>query len=137
MSMYRKIRGVTLLELLIVMVIVGIMAAVAYPSYRDYITRAKRTEAKTLLLEIAQNEERFYLQNNRYGDMGDLGYSDPKITDTESYSVTITANDANNFSATATYQKSDAEASKCDTFSIDGRGNKTSAPYTDCWTRTR
>ena len=137
MSMYRKIRGVTLLELLIVMVIVGIMAAVAYPSYRDYITRAKRTEAKTLLLEIAQNQERFYLQNNRYGDMGDLGYSDPKITDTESYSVTITANDANNFSATATYQKSDAEASKCDTFSIDGRGNKTSAPYTDCWTRTR
>ena len=137
MSMYRKIRGVTLLELLIVMVIVGIMAAVAYPSYRDYITRAKRTEAKTLLLEIAQNQERFYLQNNRYGDMGDLGYSDPKITDTESYSVTITANDANNFSATATYQKSDAEASKCDTFSIDGRGNKTSAPYTDCWMRTR
>ena len=137
MSMYRKIRGVTLLELLIVMVIVGIMAAVAYPSYRDYITRAKRTEAKTLLLEIAQNQERFYLQNNRYGDMGDLGYSDPKITDTESYSVTITANDANNFSATATYQKSDAEASKCDTFSIDGRGNKTSAPYADCWTRTR
>jgi type IV pilus assembly protein PilE len=137
MSMYRKIRGVTLLELLIVIVIVGIMAAVAYPSYRDYITRAKRTEAKTLLLEIAQNQERFYLQNNRYGDMGDLGYSDPKITDTESYSVTITANDANNFSATATYQKSDAEASKCDTFSIDGRGNKTSAPYADCWTRTR
>ena len=137
MSMYRKIRGVTLLELLIVMVIVGIMAAVAYPSYRDYITRAKRTEAKTLLLEIAQNQERFYLQNNRYGDMGDLGYSDPKITDTESYSVTITANDANNFSATATYQNTDAEASKCDTFSIDGRGNKTSAPYADCWTRTR
>ena len=137
MSMYRKIRGVTLLELLIVMVIVGIMAAVAYPSYRDYITRAKRTEAKTLLLEIAQNQERFYLQNNRYGDMGELGYSDPKITDSQSYSVTITANDANNFSATATYQNTDAEASKCDTFSIDGRGNKTSAPYTDCWTRTR
>ena len=130
-------RGVTLTELLIVIVIIGILGAIAYPNYREFTARAKRTEAKTILLEIAQNQERFYLQNNRYGDMGDLGYSDPKITDTESYSVTITANDANNFSATATYQKSDAEASKCDTFSIDGRGNKTSAPYTDCWTRTR
>ena len=137
MAPIRYSRGVTLTELLIVIVIIGILAAIAYPNYREFTARAKRTEAKTILLEIAQNQERFYLQNNRYGDMGELGYSDPKITDSQSYSVTITANDANNFSATATYQNTDAEASKCDTFSIDGRGNKTSAPYADCWTRTR
>ncbi len=137
MAPIRYSRGVTLTELLIVIVIIGILGAIAYPNYREFTARAKRTEAKTILLEIAQNQERFYLQNNRYGDMGELGYSDPKITDSQSYSVTITANDANNFSATATYQNTDAEASKCDTFSIDGRGNKTSAPYADCWTRTR
>ncbi|MGA8203586.1 MAG: type IV pilin protein [Woeseiaceae bacterium] len=137
MAPIRYSRGVTLTELLIVIVIVGILGAIAYPNYREFTARAKRTEAKTILLEIAQNQERFYLQNNRYGDMGELGYTDPKITDSQSYSVTITANDANNFSATATYQNADAEASKCDTFSIDGRGNKTSTPYADCWTRSR
>lgn len=137
MAPIRYSRGVTLTELLIVIVIVGILGAIAYPNYREFTARAKRTEAKTILLEIAQNQERFYLQNNRYGDMGELGYTDPKITDSQSYSVTITANDANNFSATATYQNSDTEASKCDTFSIDGRGNKTSTPYADCWTRSR
>jgi type IV pilus assembly protein PilE len=137
MELRKHARGVTLVELLIVIVIIGIMAAIAYPNYRQFAARAKRTEAKAILLEIAQNQERFYLQNNRYGDMGELGYADPKVSDSQSYSVTITANDANDFSATATYLNTDDEASKCDTFGIDGRGNKTSAPYSDCWTRTR
>lgn len=137
MALIKYSRGVTLTELLIVIVIIGILGAIAYPNYRQFAARAKRTEAKAILLEIAQNQERFYLQNNRYGDMAELGYSDPKITDSQTYSVTITANDANDFSATATYQKTDSEASKCNTFDIDGRGNKTSAPYTDCWARTR
>ena len=135
MKLRKHLRGVTLLELLIVTVIVGIMAVIAYPNYRQYAARAKRTEAKAMLLEIAQNQERFYLQNNRYGDAGDLGY--PKISDSGSYSVTIDAADTNDFAATATYLRSDEEASKCSTFNIDGRGNKTSAPYADCWSRTR
>ncbi len=50
---YRKMRGVTLLELMIVVVIIGILAAIAYPSYRQFVERAKRTEARALLLRIA------------------------------------------------------------------------------------
>ncbi len=133
----RHMRGVTLLELMIVVVIVGILTAIAFPNYRDFVTRAKRTEAKAILLEIAQNEERFYLQNNRYGTMAELGYADPLITDTGSYSVTINAPDASNFTAIADYLKGDSEADKCVSFNIDGRGKKGSGPYTDCWTRTR
>lgn len=133
----RRMRGVTLLELMIVVVIIGIMAAIAYPNYRDFTDRAKRNEAKALLLEIAQNQERFYLQNNTYGTMGALGYGDPQVTDSGAYSVTVTAADANNFAATATYQLGGNEASKCLTFSIDGRGTQTSGPLADCWTRTR
>jgi len=134
---YRRMQGVTLLELMIVVVIVGILAAISYPSYRDFTDRAKRNEAKAILLEIAQNQERFYLQNNTYGSLVQLGYVDPKVTDSGAYTVTVNAPDANNFTATANYTLGGNEAGKCLTFSIDGRGSKTSAPLTDCWSRTR
>jgi type IV pilus assembly protein PilE len=130
-------RGVTLLELMIVVVIVGILAAVAYPSYRDSVDRAKRNEAKALLLEIAQNQERYYLQNNSYGSLVQLGYANPQFTDSGAYAVTIGGPDANNFTATASWQLGGRESGRCNTFSLDGRGTKTSAPLADCWTRTR
>jgi type IV pilus assembly protein PilE len=138
-KIYRHMRGVTLLELMIVTVIIGILASIAYPNYREFVARAKRNEAKAALLQIAQNQERFYLQNNTYTlDMTQLGFPiDPFITDTESYSVRVTAADANDFTAVATYQRPDAEAGKCLTFNIDGRGGKTSLPDANCWTRTR
>ena len=136
---YRRMQGVTLLELMVVVVIVGILAAVAYPNYRDFAARAKRTEAKAILLEIAQNEERFYLQNSRYGTLAELGYAGNTInTDTGSYSVTINPPpDASNFNAQASYLLGGTEAGKCLTFGIDGRGSKISGPLADCWTRTR
>ena len=138
--MYRKMQGMTLMELMIVVVIIGILAAIAYPNYRDFTARAYRNEAKAALLKIATNQERFYLNNNQYTtDMSDLGFSTdcPSFTDSTTYSVCITAADSNTFTAVATSQRTDAEASKCLTFQIDGRSVRTSAPYTDCWTRTR
>jgi type IV pilus assembly protein PilE len=145
MMLGRRIKsqfGITLLELLIVLVIIGIMAAIAYPNYRQYAARAKRNEAKAALLLIAQNQERFYLQNNTYTtDMTQLGFAaaGANLTDSGTYSVSVTAADANNFSAVALYQKADDEAGRCPTFTIDGRGGKTSpdGTYADCWTRTR
>ena len=135
---YRKMRGVTLLELMIVVVIVGIIVAFAYPNYKDFVDRAKRNEAKAILLEIAQNQERFYLQNNRYGTLAELGYGVPLFTDTGAYQVTQPgAPDANNFRARATYQLGGNEDGKCQWFEIDGRGTKQSNPLPDCWTRTR
>jgi len=133
-------RGVTLMELMIVVVIVGILAAVAYPNYRQYVARAKRNEAKSCLLQVATLQERFYLQNNTYTtDMTNLGFGAAanNVSNSGSYVCSVTAADANTFAATATYQNADAEAGKCLTFSIDGRGQKTSAPAADCWTNTR
>ncbi len=138
--MRRYMRGVTLMELMIVVVVIGILTAVAYPSYRQYAAKAKRNEAKSALLQIATLQERFYLQNATYTtDMTKLGFpvSDNFLTDSESYIVDVTAASASAFSATATYQKGDAEAGKCATFSIDGAGSKTSTPHDDCWTNTR
>lgn len=138
--MRKYMRGVTLMELMIVVVIVSILAALAYPSYRQYAARAKRNEARAALLQIATNQERFYLQNSTYTtDMSNLGFASagPITSDTGSYSIAVTSANANDFTAVATYQNADAEAGKCLTFSINGRGAKTSSPYTDCWTRTR
>ena len=140
MQMRRSMRGITLIELMIVVVIISILAAVAYPSYREFAARAKRNEAKAALLRAATNQEKFYLQNQNFSaDLEELGFSaSPFTTESESYVISIAAPDpASNFTVTATYQKGDSEADKCNTFTIDGRGTKTSAPYTDCWTRTR
>jgi len=138
MRMRKLMGGITLIELMIVIVILGILAAVAYPNYREFAARAKRTEARAALLEIAAAQERFYLQNHTFGQMADLGYDDPWRTDSDSYDVTVLPGaDSADFTATASYRLGGDEALKCDSFTIDGAGTKSSLPDGDCWTRTR
>jgi len=139
MPLRHSMRGITLIELMIVVVVISILAAVAFPNYQEFSARAKRNEAKSALLQIAVNQERFYMNNNAFTlDMTALGFSnDPFTTDTGSYVIDVTSADATNFSATATYQLGGNEATKCLTFTVDGRGAKTSDPETDCWERTR
>lgn len=62
----RKQAGMTLIELLIAVAIVGILAAIAIPSYQTYIAQSKRAEAKGVLLATAQFLERYYTTNSRY-----------------------------------------------------------------------
>jgi type IV pilus assembly protein PilE len=64
--MKKRQRGVTLIELLTVIVVVAILASIAIPSYRRYVLRAQRTDAKTLILQAQTAEEKFVLQNNTY-----------------------------------------------------------------------
>ena len=59
-------KGFSLIELLIVVVIVGILFAVALPSYQQYTRASKRTEAQGALLDLAARQERFVAQNNTY-----------------------------------------------------------------------
>jgi type IV pilus assembly protein PilE len=133
-------RGFTMVELMIVVIVVSILATLSYPSYREFVARAKRNEAKAALLQIATNQERAYLQNNIFTqDLQALGFATTPVftTASGSYDITIPNADAANFTATATYKLGDAEAGKCSVFTIDGAGVRTSAPDTDCWNRTR
>lgn len=140
MVLRNKMHGVTLMELMIVVVIIGILTAIAYPSYREYSARAKRNEARAALLQIATLQERNYLQNNTYTtDMTKLGFpvAGNHLSDTGSYIINVTAADASGFTAVATYQNTDKEKDKCLTFTIDGTMTKTSAPDANCWVKTR
>lgn len=134
-----RMTGVTMMELMIVITIIGILAVVGYPNYREYAARAKRNEAKSALLQIAAQQERFYLQNNTYtNDMTKLGFpSSPFTTDSKSYKVVVSGATASNYKATATYLYTDKEATKCKTFEIDGNMVRKSDPATDCWSRSR
>jgi type IV pilus assembly protein PilE len=71
-------RGVTLIELVVVMVIVSILAAIAIPSYRQHVVRTNRTNAKTALTQTAQNLERCFTRTNTYVGCVVLPFTTPE-----------------------------------------------------------
>lgn len=131
--------GLTLIELMTVVMVVGILGVIALPSYRHYVMRAQRTEAKTALLRLQTNQERFYLANRTYsGDADALGFAGD-LTERGTYVLSIAGAGASGFTATATPRPGatidmtlDAE---CTSFSLTAQGVR-SATGTDparCW----
>ena len=126
-------RGVTLLELLVVLVLVSLVAALALPAYRKQMVRVHRTEAMIALMELQSAEEKFFLRHNTY--TGDI----PLTGNTKKYALSIAvAADGQSFIATATPtpeggQQADQE---CLAFSIDARGRRAVSGTRDarfCW----
>lgn len=104
-------RGFTLIEMLIVVAIIGIIAAIAYPSYMGYTERARRTEAQSALLGLANAMERHYTATNAYsgaGAGGDTGapsiYPDEAPVDgsVKYYDLTINTANASSYILRAT-----------------------------------
>jgi type IV pilus assembly protein PilE len=134
-----RMLGVTLLELMAVVVVIGILGMIAIPSYRQYTMRAHRVEAKTALLRLQTNEERFYLANRIYsGDPVALGFAG-SITERGTYAITITGANTTGYLATATPraggaydQRNDAQ---CTTFTINAQGVRgaTGTTAATCW----
>lgn len=133
--MRSKNTGITLLELMIAVVVVAILAGIAYPSYMQYVMTSRRSEAMTTLIRLANLEERYYLDNNEYGDLAELGLTESAddIYSSESgyYTITVVPSAAT-YTLTATAAGSQSGDSTCATFSITQDGKKTSSG-TDCW----
>jgi type IV pilus assembly protein PilE len=87
----RPAAGFTLIEVMIVVVVIGILAAIAYPSYQEHIRKGRRAAAQAYLMDLAQTQQRFLLDRRSYaGTEGDLGATTP--TDVSPfYSITIAA----------------------------------------------
>lgn len=75
----RSMLGVTLLELMAVIMVIGILGMIAIPSYRQYMMRAQRTEGKSFLLQVQTNQERYYLATRSYGTVAQLQGSTPRL----------------------------------------------------------
>lgn len=134
--------GFTLVELLIVMAIVAILAAVALPNYQDYTKRARRSDAQNTLMTLSNNLEKFFSDNNRYTvDLAEMGYTETAadtITSPESnYTVQVAAGGggiAVSYIATATAVGAQATDADCVTITYDSTGQKGSTPSgNDCW----
>ena len=85
----KKQSGFTLVELMIVLVIIGILAGFAVPSYQDSVMRGSRGEGMTAMLDIMRAQEDYFANNYTYTTtLTDLNYSATVITDSERYSIT-------------------------------------------------
>ena len=85
-------KGFTLIELMIVIVIMGIIAAIAFPSYEQYMRKSKRSEGHSVLLEVMRAQERYYTDELTYtSDLKDLGYSKSTAVPSENEYYEISA----------------------------------------------
>jgi type IV pilus assembly protein PilE len=123
----RRERGFTLIEIVVVVAIIGILAAIAFPSYRNQIIKSNRAAAQAYIADLA-NKEQLYLQTARgYGSLSDLGITTGNIPSevARSYDITIATQNGPppSFSVKATPKGSQASDGW---IAIDSSGTKTS-----------
>jgi type IV pilus assembly protein PilE len=129
----RKSRGFTLIELMITVAIIGILAAIVYPSYTSILEKTRRQEAMRTLLEASQYMESFYAMNLNYSDAVTGSAITGFTTNdefTDYYGLTAVAA-TSSFTLTATptgVQSNDS----CGTLTITNTGSTTAAT-TECW----
>jgi type IV pilus assembly protein PilE len=145
----KQSKGFTLIELMIVVAIVGILAAIAYPSYQEQIRSSRRGDCAGALAGLANAMERFYTMNNTYEGAADVatGAPDPALLGypatcpvdggTATYDLTIAAT-ASTFTVSAAPTGAQT-GDTCGTLTLTNTGTKgvtdasAGKTWQDCW----
>ena len=144
----RPQQGVTLLELLVVVVIISIITAFAYPSYMQFVARAKRSAGKSALLQVADRQQQFFMDNKQYAtSLTNLGYAENPIvigddgtvltagSSDSVYSVALSGVTATTYTVTGTPLSTQAtKDTRCGELTLTHTGEKGQSGSGDnCW----
>lgn len=135
------VRGFTLIELMIVVAVVAILAAIAIPSYLRYTIRANRSAAEDVMLDMANAQERYMVDARQYTTSNaQLGYSSTTMPNAVASSYTIavatSAGPPPTYTITATPKSGTLQArdTDCGTLTLGSDGSKSPSPSTTrCW----
>ncbi len=132
-------RGFTLIELMITVAVIGILAAIAYPSYNQYIVRANRSASESFMFSVANKQEQYMLDARSYAaSLSTLNLTVPPEVAAK-YAVTVTSDMSTtppSYLVTATPGSAQNDA-KCGTLTLNHLGAKTmsgtASAVSDCW----
>lgn len=117
--------GFTLMEVMIVVVIVGILASIALPSYRNQVIRGNRAAAQSMMMDLSNREQQYLIANRVYADDAELAYTLPdEVVDNYTADITVGADTVPSF--LITFTAIGAQAVDGD-LTLDSEGTKTPA----------
>ena len=127
--------GFTLIELMITITIIGIIAAIAFPSYQNQVEQTRRTTAQADLMELAQWMERRYSNGFDYREAGNnptLPFDQSPRNGTAFYNISFSGNVARDTFTLQAVPTGGQTGDDCGTLTLDEQGNR-GAAQTDCW----
>lgn len=132
----REKKGFTLIELLIGIVLLGILMAIAFPNYQQWVRKSRRSEGLGTLMQMQLAQERYRANSTTYGTLAQV-WNGVAASDNGYYTLAITNNTATSYTLTATGvggQASDAQGgTSCATLSITVNGTSTTKAPSACW----
>ena len=130
-----NMRGMTLIELLIVVAIVGILAVIAGPAWNDQVIKSRRADARNTLLAAQIEQEQYRSNNLTYAtSMRAMGMGSFDSTTRDYYRVEVVSADATGFLITATPNGNQTNDSTCNVFAVRQTGPEHSGyAALSCW----
>jgi type IV pilus assembly protein PilE len=127
----QKASGFTLVEMMVVVAVIAILAAIAFPSYQAHLRKSKRAEAQAFMMAFAARQQQLMVDTRAFGaTVTAVGVPVPANV-SAAYTLSMPAPGTADFTLTLT-PNADQASEKCGTLAIDQNGTKTAAT-SGCW----